>query len=81
MGLILHKTKERRYHCDAIQATPIRSVSDADEVVSQSLNDGNGLRLLNGSDVLGNQDSLLRFYKDASIRLISLTPVDGRVRT
>jgi len=80
MGLILHKTNERRYHCDAIQANSIRSVSDTDEVVGQFLNDGNGLRLLDRGDVFGNQDGLLRFDKDTSIRLISLAPVDDQVR-
>lgn len=79
MCLILHKTNEKRYHCDATQATSRCSVSDADEVVSQCLNNGNGLGLLNWGDIYGNQDGLLRFDNNTSIRLISLTPVGGWV--
>jgi len=71
--IILHKANERRSPPDATQTTSRCSVSDADEVISQFLNDGDGLRLLNRADIYGNQDGLLRFDEDTAVGLISLT--------
>lgn len=49
-------------------------VFGVDKVVSQFLDDGDGLRLLIRGDNYGNQDSLLRFDEDTAVSLISLTP-------
>jgi len=66
--VILYKANERRYRPDATQKTSRCSVSDADEVVSQFLNDDGGLGLLNRGDIFGNQDGLLRFDEDPTVR-------------
>jgi len=70
----MHKANERRSPPGATQTTSRCSVSDVDKVVAQSLNDGDGLRLLNRGDIYGNQDGLLRFDENTAVRLISLTP-------
>jgi len=64
-------SQTRHYHSDAIQTTSRCSVTDADEIVSQLLDDEDSLGLLNRSNVLGNQNGLLRFGDDTAVRLIS----------
>ena len=68
-GLILH-----------IQdSTTPTSVVDTLEVVRQLLDDHDGFRLLDRSDVFGNQDGLLRFDENASVSLFSSISVGRRV--
>lgn len=66
--LILHERTR-----DVIQTASRRLISDAFEVFSQFLNDGDCLGLLNRGFVFGNQDGLLRFDEDATVSLVSLT--------
>jgi hypothetical protein len=54
-----------------------QSIPNTDEIVSQLLNDPDGLRLLDRGLVLGNQDRLLRLYEDASVGLIRQWQVGG----
>lgn len=51
------------------------SEADADQVISQRLNNRDGLGLLDRSLVFGNQDSLFRFDEDTPVSLISPVPV------
>jgi hypothetical protein len=50
-----------------------RSITDADQIVSQPLDDYDDLRLLVRRLVLGNQDCLFRLDEETSISLISPT--------
>lgn len=63
-----------RYRFDATQPPSRCSVTNADEVVSQSLDDWDDLALLARSLVFGDQDGLLCFDEDTAVRLISPTP-------
>lgn len=58
---------------DVIQTASRRLISDASEVVTQTLNDDYRLSLLNRGLEFGNQDGLRRFDEDATVSLVSLT--------
>jgi len=64
----------RRYHSDVIRTISRCSVTDADEIVSQLLDDKDGLGLLGRSCVFGNQDGLFRLDYDTAVSLVSSTP-------
>ena len=68
-SFILHKANERRYRSGAIQTTSRCLVSDVNEVVSQFLDDKDGLSLLNRGGVFGHQDGLLRLDENAAVSL------------
>jgi len=62
-------SQKRRYHSDTIQTASRCSVTDADEIVSQLLDDEDGLGLLDRSDVFDNQNGLIRFDEDTTVGL------------
>jgi len=55
---------------DDIQTTSRCSILDTDEVISQLLDDRDGLRLLDRSGVFCNKDSLLRFDDHTPVSLV-----------
>lgn len=78
-GLIL-QIQTRRNDSYTIQQPPDvrRSVLDTDEIVSQLLDDQDGLGLLDRSLVFGNQDCFFRPNEYASVSLICQHRVGSR---